>query len=253
MKRLFEFNVSQNVEVDEPVKVKTESGEEVETIKKVVKPIPKKFFLRKPTRELFDEAELFYNVRLAEGIKAGLLTNALLAKRFANDGGVLSENEKENLAVAYLELFELQNKYQRIETTAEDQRTPEEKEELERVKKEMVELRRKIQDFELQQSSLYDHTAENRARNKTIFWWMMNLSFKENDKGEPEPFFGAGDLEERLSVYDGIEDSEDVFLNDVMKRFLYFTSFWYVGRARNQQEFEQLAAGITAKTSEPTP
>jgi hypothetical protein len=60
-------------------------------------------------------------------------------------------------------------------------------------------------------------------------------------------------LEERLSVYDGIEDSEDVFLNDVMKRFLYFTSFWYVGRARNQQEFEQLAAGITAKTSEPTP
>jgi hypothetical protein len=178
MKRLFEFNVSQNVEVDEPVKVKTESGEEVETIKKVVKPIPKKFFLRKPTRELFDEAELFYNVRLAEGIKAGLLTNALLAKRFANDGGVLSENEKENLAVAYLELFELQNKYQRIETTAEDQRTPEEKEELERVKKEMVELRRKIQDFELQQSSLYDHTAENRARNKTIFWWMMNLSFK---------------------------------------------------------------------------
>lgn len=252
MKRLFEFEVNKETLVDDVVISKGENGEEIKTTKKVPKFVPTKYFLRKPTRELFDEAELYYNVRLAEGIKAGLLTNALLSKRFANDGGVLSETEKEALAVAYLELFEIQNEYQKYATIPETDRKPEEKEKLEELTKNLTSLRRKIQEFELSQSSLYDHTAENRARNKTIFWWMMFLAYKENEKGEPVPFFGDGDLEQRLVVHDEVEESNDEYLNDVLKRFLYFTSCWYVGRARNQEEFEQLAVALGANTKSET-
>ena len=63
--------------------------------KKVKKEVPYKFFLRRPTRTMTDEAELYYGVKLAEGIKAGLLTKALLEKRFENDGGTRSDDENE--------------------------------------------------------------------------------------------------------------------------------------------------------------
>ena len=94
MKKLFEFKVPKEVEIEEIETSKNEKGEEIKITKKNKTKEQVKVFIRKPTRALFDEAELFYGVRLSEGIKAGLLTRALLAKRFTNDGGVLSEEEK---------------------------------------------------------------------------------------------------------------------------------------------------------------
>ena len=54
-----------------------------------------------------DDAELYYGVKLAEGIKAGLLTRALLEKRFENDGGTRSdeENKEYNKVVGQLQEF----------------------------------------------------------------------------------------------------------------------------------------------------
>ena len=83
--------------------------------------------LRKPTRSLFDEAELYYGVVLSQGIKAGLLTRALLSKRFSNDGGVMSDRDKEDYADLYVKLFENQNELERISLIESGTRTEEEK------------------------------------------------------------------------------------------------------------------------------
>ena len=91
MKKLFEFVISKEEVVKETETTKNDKGEEVTTSKEVKKSVDKELFLRKPTRKLFDEAELFYGVELSKGIKAGLLTRALLQKRFSNDGGTLGE------------------------------------------------------------------------------------------------------------------------------------------------------------------
>ena len=41
-------------------------------------------------------------------------------------------------------------------------------------------VKREIQEFEMAQASLFDQTAENRARNKTILWWVLNMSYYGN-------------------------------------------------------------------------
>jgi hypothetical protein len=95
MKWLHEFAVNDEKETEQIESSIDAQGNEVKTTKKVKKIVPVKFKIQKPTRKLFDEAELFYGIKLSEGIKAGLLTKALLAKRYQNDCGAMSEPEKE--------------------------------------------------------------------------------------------------------------------------------------------------------------
>jgi hypothetical protein len=241
MKKLFEFVVPKEVEVEEIEISKNEKGEEIKTTKKVKKKEQVKIFLRKPTRALFDEAELFYGVRLSEGIKAGLLTRALLSKRFTNDGGVLSEEEKNAYATLYVSMFEKQNEFQKLSIKDESERTEAENIRYKEVINELTELRTEIQDFETAQASLFDQTAENRARNKTILWWVLQLAYGLNDKGEEYPFFGDGFYESKLRIYDHMEENGTDFEALVCRKLAYFVSFWYVGRASSQEEFEKLA------------
>ena len=91
MKIIYDFTIPREEEVEETVTSKNDKGEEVKTTKKTKKSVDKTFVLKKPGRKLYDEAELFYGVKLSEGIKAGLLTRALLAKRF-NNGIVSNRN-----------------------------------------------------------------------------------------------------------------------------------------------------------------
>jgi hypothetical protein len=237
MKKLFEFNVPKNVEVEEIEISTNEKGEQVKTTKKTNKKELVKVFLRKPTRSLFDEAELFYGVRLSEGIKAGLLTRALLAKRFTNDGGIFSEIDKEQYTSLYLKLFQLQNEFQRLSVK---EKSKEEEVQYNNLIKDIAESREKIQDYEFAQASLFDQTAENRARNKTIMFWVLNLSYKDNDNGTFSPVFGDGIFEDKLKEYDRLEETSDPFFEKLCQKLVLLISFWYMGRASTQEEFEKL-------------
>ena len=105
MKWLYEFAVNDQKEIEQIETSQDDQGNEIKTTKKVKKIVPVKFKILKPTRKMFDDAELFYGVKLSEGIKAGLLTKALLAKRYQNDGGAMSEPEKEKYSKLYIELY----------------------------------------------------------------------------------------------------------------------------------------------------
>jgi hypothetical protein len=237
MKKLYEFSLNKEVEVKETTNEINEKGEEIQVSKNVKKEVLQKFFIKKPNRSLFDEAELFYGVRLSEGIKAGLLTRALLAKRFTNDGGIFSEIDKEQYTSLYLKLFQLQNEFQRLSVKERDK---EEEAQYNILVKEIAESREKIQDYEFAQASLFDQTAENRARNKTIMFWVLNLSYKDNDNGTFSPVFGDGVYEDKLKEYDRLEETTDLFFEKLCQKLVLLISFWYMGRASNQEEFEKL-------------
>ena len=114
MKKIYEFVLPKTEEVEVSV-TEEKDGKDVTTISKETKSVDKKYFIKRPTRKLFDEAELYYGVKLSEGIKAGLLTRALLAKRFSNDGGVLSDTEKKEFSSLYSELFDKQVELQALD------------------------------------------------------------------------------------------------------------------------------------------
>lgn len=238
-KKIYEFIVKKEEEVDK-IESKMEDGKEIKITSKVKETVQRNFFIRKPTRGLFEEAELFYAVKLSEGIKAGLLTRSLLSKRYSNDGGALSDKDKEKYADFYIKLFEKQNEFQKLSIKDKNERTPEEQETFEKLTAEIINLRTEIQDFEISQASLFDQTAENRARNKTILWWILHLSYMFDKDGKEVSIFGDGSYDERLSIYDGIEDNADEWLKTVVKKFAFYVSFWYMGRASTQEEFEKL-------------
>ena len=240
MKTMFEFDIYQEKEIEKVDVSTNEKGEEVKVTSKVKTTVPVKLAIKKPTRSLFDEAELFYGVRLSEGIKAGLLTRALLAKRFNNDGGVLSDEEQKEYNDLYLEFFNLQTEFQRLSIKEEAIRTEEEKKQIQNVIEKMNISRERLQRYEMAQANLFEQTAENRARNKTIMWWVLQLSLIQGDDKKFKELFQDGNYEDKLKRYDEIEESESGIEKVAIQKLLYLISFWYIGRAASQDEFEKL-------------
>jgi hypothetical protein len=184
MKWLYEFSVNQEKELEQIDITKDEQGNEVKTTKKVKKIVPIKFKIQKPTRRLFDDAELFYAVKLSEGIKSGLLTKALLAKRYQNDGGAMSEPEKQKYSKLYIDLYNKETEFQKVSLNLENISPEEKTAKIASLIGELTEIRQELQTVEFSQISLFDQTAENRARNQTIMWWVLSLSHIKNEQNE---------------------------------------------------------------------
>jgi len=237
-KWLYEFYINKETEVEEVEITKNEKGEEIKVIKKVKKELPFKFKILKPNRKLHEQAELVYAIKLSECVKAGLLTKPLLSKRYQNDGGAMSDPEKAEYTKLYLELFKLESDYERL--LLKDKKTEEEHKLMESTLFDLATARRQIQQIEYNQSSLFDQTAENKARNHVIMWWILNLSYIEDKDGKIDPLFGVGSFEEKIAKYDEIEDGNDEFSLKAIRKLTYLLSFWYMGRAATPEEFKKV-------------
>ena len=238
-KWLYTFTIDRETEVEKRNKSTNEDGKEIEVVEKVKENKPVEFSLRKPTRKLFDAAELFYGVKMSEGIKAGLLTRNLLAKWYEDDGGAFSEAEKRRYSELYLAIYNKEEEYQRLQLNL-DNKSQELKDKLAQdLLVELSDLRRELADIESAQSNIFDQTAENRAKNQTIMWWVLKLShWKEFEHKDLEPFFTGETYDEQLESYDEYEEDEDEFLGEAIRKLAYFVSFWYMGRATSKEDFK---------------
>jgi hypothetical protein len=120
---IYEFTVDKSEKKKVEVKRKNKETGEVETIlqNKTVK-TPVKFLIKKPTRRLADEAEIYYSIRLSKAIKMGIVTKAMLIKKYADTGGALSENESKNLLKSIKQLNDLENEYKLLKSTDKDKK-----------------------------------------------------------------------------------------------------------------------------------
>jgi len=237
-KWLHEFSLHKEIEAEETEVTKNEQGEEIKVTKKVKKTAPIKLKILKPNRKLHEQAELVYAIKLSECVKAGLLTKPLLSKRYQNDGGAMSDPEKTEYTKLYLELFKVESDYERL--LLKDKKTEEEHKLMETALFDLANARRQIQQIEYNQSSLFDQTAENKARNHVIMWWILNVSYTEDQEGKIDPLFGIGSFEEKLAKYDEIEESGDEFNLKAIRKLTYLLSFWYMGRASTPEEFKKV-------------
>ena len=239
-KWLYHFDVKRDVEKKIEEKSKDDDGNEITITKTVVEQEPTTFAIQKPTRKIYEEAELFYAVKLSEGIKAGLLTRALLAKRYKNDGGPMSEPEKERYAEVYYQMLVKQEELEKLKLNLEGATEDSRAKKASVIMADLIDLQEEIQSFENQQSSLFDQTAENRAKNSTIMWWVLNLAHEKHEKDGYVNVFGEGDYDSRLEVYDNIEEKNEAFWTEVIKKFAYFTTFWYTNGITSEEEFKQV-------------
>jgi len=238
-KYIYNFTENQTVEIEKVEESTNENNELVKTIKKIKEEKPLEFAIKKPTRAMLDDAELFYGVKLAEGIKAGMLTRTLMVKKYDKDGGIFTEGEVEKIKLLLEELANVQLKYQLYldkEEKKEDL-TEEEKKEKLNLENQVNTLRLELIELENTKNNIFEQTAENRAKNKVMMWWVLFLSYKKDGENFI-PLFGEGTYEQRLKKYDEIEESDDEFLKKVLVKFAYFISFWYSGKAVKSEDFK---------------
>ena len=253
MKRLFEFTVNKKDKVTKTVKDINKDGQEIDAIKVVEEDVPYKFFIRKPNRRMLDEGDLQYGVALAEAIRAGMITRPLLSKRYTQDGGILADFQTRALEDLTEDLRKNYEEQEKIESKKKGEITEEEANRLEQLKKDVKPLSEILRRYNMAEESLFDDTAESRARNKAILWWIINLAYKvetEDGKEVEKPFFSGKDYDEKLDNYDEIMESEELFSAQVTTEFSYNISLWYYARPNSKGQFEDMLKRISEEEEE---
>ena len=215
-KWLYNFEVQKTQKVKETTTEVNEAGEEIQITKEVEKKVPHKFYILKPNRKVQDDANVFYSVKVSEGIKLGLVTKNYLLRKFQQDGILPSEEEKKAYAESYSRAIAIEVD---LEKTKQDSKLSDAEKELKNdsLNAEYQILRQKIFDYENIQNSLFDNTAEKRASDALNLWFVLNLLYQEDD-GAQSCLFGDGSFDQKLQRLSQIEDSGDEFLSSVVEK-----------------------------------
>jgi hypothetical protein len=243
-KELYSFTIEEEKEHEKTSKRKNKkTGEETTVTKKVKQKVPIQISIKRPSRRELEEAELEYSVEMSRCVKKGILTKAMLYKKYSDTGGVWTEDEAKDYGVLYKETFEIQNKYVRLETI--EKKTDAQLKELDQLKTDLAEIRRKLVDAETSMESLFNHTADNKAQNRLLLWYTLMLTnIKADADGEFAPYFQGKDFDEKIEDYYKKEDEASAFYSDVVKKVTTVLAFWFFNQASSPDEFNKLIEDV---------
>lgn len=235
-KFLYDFVVEKEVEKQVSEK-KMEGDQEVTVTRTEKSKEPVKFCILRPTRRLYDSAEIFMAKMVSDYIKEGLMPITLVAKRFGNDGGALTKEQADYVAELQTRLDSQHQKLVNLKlgdgekdvAPSEAEVKPEDKpatmEDRSKILVEMMNIQAEIDRLRDSYLSLYENTAEMKARKKTIEWWITQLSYHGGDV--PVEFFTEDSFEKRYQKYVEIFDGDDEFLRRTLNKFTFLVGTWF--------------------------
>jgi hypothetical protein len=215
--------------------------EEVKVTSTVKEDVPYRISIAQPTRRQVEDADMEFSVEMSRCIKKGILTKAMLAKKYSDTGGLLSEEDAMELTRLYAKLAEMQNKWLKIDI--KKTKSSNDKKKGSELDEEMINLRKRIVDLESSYQALFNHTADIKAQNKSLLWYMINLTKIKKDEDEDDfyEFLFKGDTqEEKEDSYYEMEESEDSFYESLRSKLLSFLSFWYFSANATEEDFKSL-------------
>lgn len=243
----FTFDKKEKVKKTETSVVKNEeTGEdqEVSVTKEVVEETPYRLIMKQPTRRQIEEAELEFSVEMSNCIKKGILTKAMLAKKYSDTGGLLAEEDAKALTKMYVQYGELSQESEKIQI--KNSKTEKDEERIKEISGEIAVLRKDIINVETSYSNLFNHTADVRAENKVIQWYILHLShIQKSDEEEIKPLFEGNDFEQKLQIYYELEENGDELYDLIGGKIAALYSFWYYSSgAVSAADFEKLDKDI---------
>ena len=240
-KYLYTFEVPKIEEI-EVVEKRIEDGQEVKITKKEKKIVEKKYGILSPRRSRVEEGEMYYAAKVSENIKNGILPTAILIRKFDEQGGFLSDTELKYQNALRDETLEITKKVGELAEEAKKDQSEESKKENENKVSLLVDKYYEIQEeiLKIQQSidTFFEQSAEIKARNKTIIWWILNVCYDLNE-GKEEQFFKGKTLDEKLNSLDDYEESEEEFVAYLIKKFSYLVSYWFSSRMDTEEQFKE--------------
>jgi len=242
-KTIYSFKVTVQREVEESTtsKVKNKKTGEMEEItktKKVKKPISNEIIIFQPSRRQVEEADMEFSIEMSKCIKKGILTKAMLAKKYSDSGGLLSEEDSQRLVRSYSELQEVQTNLSKLMTKKE--KSSEDEESISSLTEEFAKIRREIVDLETTYQAVFNHTADTKAQNKTILWYLINLAFYKGPDGVERPLFLGDDYDTKLDNYYEKDEGGDEIYDLAKEKLMAFVSFWYFSQNTTEEDFRKL-------------
>ena len=250
-KIIYSFEVSRQEEVEEEStrnKKNKETGEteKVTTTKTVTKDIPYKIKIYEPSRRQVEEADMEFSIEMSKCIKRGILTKAMMAKKYSDSGGLLTEDDSRNLLRLYKELGETQTDLGKL--IAKKKKNEAEKKREGELTEEFMATRKEIVDLETTYQNVFNHTADTRAQNKTVLWYMINLSHVEDEAKEEVPMFPGETQAEKENSYYQKDEEEDEIYELSREKLMTFVSFWYFSQNASEEDFAKLEEDMDSGT-----
>ena len=209
----------------------------------VKKDVPFNIVIKKPTRTQLEDGDMFYSLELNKFIKMGLLTKAMLAKQYGSQGGVWTEKEQKLYAELIYKMHQKQLEIQQFSILGNSGKLSDrQKSKLEIATREMAELKKELTEYEMVQNSLFDHTADIKARNRTIMWYILHLThFAEGEDEDAilEEMFQGDEFEDRFSVYEDKEEGGDEVYERAIDKISSIITIWYISGNQERESLEE--------------
>jgi hypothetical protein len=245
-KELYSFTVNKEQLVEEQVKEKR-GEEEVTVTHKVKKETPIKFFIKKPSRKELDEIDMIYSIFFNKCIEKGCLTRQMIAKKYGDIGGFLTDAESKEYSKLYFDFYNAQSELSRLETITDLSDAQKKK------KQELVInialYKRDLVNYENSRESLFRHTADEKAKNKAIYWMLLNLVYSldmedSDENAEPKQLFAGETQEEKEDSYDELDEKNDEIFKKVVSKSMPFIVLYYQGIIDTAESFDKLQESL---------
>ena len=239
-KWIYSFTLDKEINVDKTEVSKDETGAEIRITKTVKEKKPFVFKLKKPTRKIVEEADIFYAAKVGEYLKAGLLSKNLIAKRLENDGGDLGEDTKKEFSETINNYYKSNIEVESLELLVKEKNLDEDKEKLKIANDNSENLKYKLTDLEYRRNAIYEQSAESKALNKQIFWYILNTTYwnKGDEKADFVPYFEGKNFDEKGDSYDLKEEQESgtEFFSELTSKLAFSISYWFNSSNKASQE-----------------
>ena len=234
-KSIYEFTETKSEKQAVEKKRKNKDGEEETIISNKTVKVPVKFVIEKPTRRMADDAEVYYSVQLSKAIKMGIVTKAMLVKKYADNGGALSDDESKELLQSLKKLNDMETEFQLIKALDD----PKEKDKADKLELKINSLRRDLVNLETSLQTVYQHTADAKAERETLLWYVINLSKVVNKDDENESFFSGVDFEEKLEDFYAKYEEEDGFYYDAVIKLSKIVGYWFFSQDATSDDIDK--------------
>lgn len=206
-----------------------------------------KYAVKKPSRFDLDEAGLFYNAKVAEAIRKGVMSAAVMLKQLQEDGGIYDKERQSKIDGINRELPKIQKEKEAIEK--KPTKTKKDEAKLKEIEKKLNEAYEEYANIRNETDTVLSNTAEKWAQQKLIEWWIVNLSHQMVDE-EWVKFFNGETLDEMLLDSDDKYDSEDENVKSAANKFAGAVAYWNTVGEMNKKDVDKVLQDIEDAKSE---
>lgn len=256
-KVLYKFTIQKSAEIEEE-KTETVTNENGETVtrtykEKVKREIPVEIQINQPSRKQIQDADMEFSIEMSRCIRNGILTKAMLLNKYNDTGGLISEADAKIMVNSADEIRDLQAKLTIVNLKPESERDEDDKAKIDNLTSQILQKRKTLIEKETSYITLFNHTADIKAQNRAILWYVLNLTyFKDSSKknADFEPLFPGKTFEAKEAVMYEYEENANEIYEKCYSKLASIISYWFFTSAIDEEEFDRIINEIDGKVEE---